>query len=118
MSVVAIKEYVGVPRDLEANYHGNIMTYITWEKHLMFAAPFIFPVPPSMLFGDYIKAIAGVIQPHPDAAKIDWSKVEWRKSYQPWQPDMAKTLAENGITHKCHMSFRTPGLDGIRGLGI
>ena len=49
------------------------------------------------------------------AQEIDWSKVEWLKSGQPWQPDVEKSLAENGLKHKDVIRLRTPGLTGIKG---
>ena len=52
---------------------------------------------------------------HPDFAKVDWAKAEWFKSGQPWQPDMAKSLADNGLRHKDVIRFRTPGLTGLSG---
>lgn len=118
MSVAAVKEYIGVPRDVAANYHGNLLVYVTWDKHLMFAAPFVFPVAPAMKFEEITAIIAGIVKDHPDAAKIDWSRTEWFKNQQPWRPDFAKTVAENGIAHKEFLRFRTPGLDGLGGSGI
>lgn len=118
MSVAAVKEYIGVPRDVEANFNGLRLIYVTWDHHLLFAAPFCCPVPPGTKFEDFTKVIAGIIAPHPDAAKVDWSKVEWFKSYQPWKPDFNKTIAENGITHKEFLRFRTPGLNGLGGKGF
>ena len=119
MSVAAVKEYVGVPRDVVANYHGNQLVYVIWEQHLMYAAPFILPVPPSMKFIDLLtQVVGGIIKDHPDTPKIDWRKTEWTKGYQPWTPDFDKTLAENSIIHKDILKFRTPGLTGYKGLGI
>jgi phenol/toluene 2-monooxygenase (NADH) P4/A4 len=119
MTVTAIREYVGAPRDVVANYHGNLLIYVTWERHLMFACAMVFPVAPAMKFEDFLtQMLAGVIQDHPDAAKIDWRKTVWRKEEQPWAPDFDASFADNGIEHKGALSFRTPGLDGIRGLGI
>jgi len=119
MPVAAIKEYVGVPRDVVANFHGNQLVYICWDGHLMYAAPFIFPVAPTMRFEDILtQLVAPVIQGHPDAAKIDWRKTTWEKAEKPWTPAFDKTVAENGIVHKEHLRFRTPGLTGYKGLGI
>ncbi len=59
--------------------------------------------------------LPGIYGYHPDFAKIDWSQVQWFKSGKPFQPDSAKTLAENGIGHKDLIRFRTPGLTGISG---
>jgi len=59
--------------------------------------------------------LPGVYGYHPDFAQIDWAKAEWFKSGKPWQPDVEKSLAENGLKHKDVIRFRTPGLTGIKG---
>jgi len=116
MAVAAIKEYIGENMDRVENFHGNQLLYVGWEDHLMFCAPFAFPFPPAMRFGDVIeKVLPGAFGYHPDWAKIDWSKVEWFKSGQSWTPNFAKSLAENGLRHKDVIRFRTPGLTGIKG---
>jgi phenol hydroxylase P4 protein len=119
MPVAAIKEYVGVPRDVVANFHGNQLVYIAWDGHLSFAAPFIFMVSPNMKFGEVLsQLVMPVIANHPDAPKIDWSKTIWEKADKPWVPDLNKSVAENGLVHKEFLRFKTPGLNGYRGLGI
>lgn len=119
MTVAAVKPYVGEPRDALANFHGNQLLFVAWDKHLMFAGPFAFPVPPSMSFGSFVREVlAGPMAIHPDAAQLDWDKAQWKKDGKPWKPDMAKSLAENGLVHKDFLRLVTPGLDGIRGLGI
>lgn len=119
MAVIAIKEYVGASLDVEANFKGNRLIFVVWNKHLMYAAPFALAVPPSMSFREFLSERLGtVIANHPDAPHVDWSKVEWDKAGKPWQPDMDKSLAENGVMHKDCMRFTTPGLNGYKGLGI
>ena len=116
MAVAAVKEYQFAPADSVDKFHGNQLLYIGWEDHLLFCAPFAFPFPPTMRFGDILTAVLpGVYGYHPDFAQIDWSKAEWFKSSQPWQPDLDKSLAENGLKHKDVIRFRTPGLTGIKG---
>lgn len=119
MSVAAIKEYVGVPLDVVANFHGNQLLFICWEKHLMYAAPFIFMVAPTMKFDDVLtQLVAPVIKDHPDTAKIDWRQTTWIKGIQPWIPSFDKSVAENGLVHKEYLRFVTPGLVGYKGLEI
>ena len=119
MSVTAIREYVGVPRDVVANYHGNQLVYVCWDQHLAFAAPFICMVDPAMKFGDFLsQQLAAIIANHPDTPKIDWRQTEWEKADQPWTPDFDQSFAANGLVHKDYLRFRTPGLNGWRGLGI
>jgi phenol hydroxylase P4 protein len=117
MSVVAIKPgYTGEIKDRVENFHGKQLLYIGWEDHLMFCAPLCIPVPPELPFGALTsEIIPGLYAAHPDTAKIDWTRAEWFRSGQPFTPDAAKSLADNGLAHKAVIRFRTPGLTGIRG---
>jgi phenol hydroxylase P4 protein len=82
----------------------------------MFCSPVALPLPPDMPFGALAQAVLpDVYGAHPDFARIDWSAVQWFKSGQPWSPDASKSLADNGLTHKDVIRFRTPGLTGIQG---
>ena len=114
MTVAAIKEYLAVPRDRVENYHGKQLVYVSWDRHLLFAAPFLLCLPPETPFGELVKGPLGMlVQPDPDAAAIDWTAVEWLKSNQPWTPDFNASLAANGIGHKDQLRFRTPGLNSL-----
>jgi len=115
MSVNALGAYDFAPRDTRGNFPAPLL-YIGWDDHLMFCAPVCLPLPADTPFG----ALAGAILPgvyglHPEFSKIDWNKVEWFKSGQPWSPDGSKTLEGNGLKHKDAIRFRTPGLTGIKG---
>jgi phenol hydroxylase P4 protein len=115
MSTLALAPYDFPAKDARENFPAPLL-YIGWDDHLMFCAPFCLPLPAETPFGALPGAVfPGVFGEHPDFAKIDWSKVEWLKSGQPWQPDPAKSLAENGLGHKDVIRFRTPGLTGIQG---
>lgn len=115
MPVVSLKPYDFPPTDSQDKFHGNQLLYVAWEDHLMFCAPFCWPLPGGMPFGDLIeKVLPGGFGYHPDFKKVDWSKAEWLKSGKPWQPDHAKSLAENGLKHKDVIRFRTPELKGIK----
>lgn len=114
MAVTSLKIYEGVPRDRLENYHGNQLVFLSWDRHLLFAAPFIFCVSPDSTFRDLVdETIVPRIQADPDAGNVDWSKVEWMKSNQPWTPDFKVSLAANGIRHKDQIRFRTPGLNTL-----
>lgn len=114
MSVKSTKDYIGVPRDLQANFDGKQLVYVSWDHHLLFAAPFLFCVPPQMTFKELVDGpLKQLSQPDPDAAAVDWAKVEWLKSNQPWTPNFAASLSENGIGHKDQIRFRTPGLNTL-----
>ncbi len=118
MSVTAIGEYRFAPRDRRENFHGNIVTYWHWTRHLMFCAPVAFPLPPEMPFGAVIEEVLpGVYGAHPDFAEIDWDAVTWTRDGEPFAPDLSASLADNGIDHKSVVTFTTPGLDGIAGSG-
>ncbi|OIQ98183.1 phenol 2-monooxygenase [mine drainage metagenome] len=115
MTVVALKPYSFPPKDSVGKFPAPLL-YIGWEDHLLFCAPHCLPLPPDMPFSVLTEnVLPGVYSYHPDFAKIDWSKVEWFKSGQPFKPDASKSLADNGLGHKDVIRFRTPGLTGIHG---
>ena len=110
------QDYQGTPKDTVDKFPGNQLLYIGREDHLMFCAPFAFPFPPAMRFGDIVShVLPGAFGYNPDFAKIDWPAAQWFKSGQPFSPDFDRSLAENGLGHKDVIRFRTPGLTGIKG---
>lgn len=120
MSVVAISpdyEAHTVVRDARANFHGNIVVYVHWEKHLSFCSALAFPLPPDMPFSAFVD---NVVKPHyaahPDAARIDWDAVIWEIDQEKVSPDLGKSLQANGVGHKSLIRFWTPGLDGYQGV--
>ena len=114
MAVKSIKPYIGTPRDLVANFNGKQIVYVCWNQHLLFAGPFMLVVEPGMRLGDLLEtALKPLLQPDPDAAAIDWGKVEWLKSNQAWTPDFNASIAANGIAHKEQLRFSTPGLNAL-----
>lgn len=116
MAVAAISKYEFAPADTQDKFHGAQLLYIGWEDHLLFCAPFAFPFPPTMRFGDVVAGpMLAAFGYHPDFAQIDWAKAEWFKSGKPVTLDFDKSLAENGLKHKDVIRFRTPGLNGIKG---
>ncbi len=103
-------------RDDLKNFHGNMLVYVHWEEHLSFCAALAFPLPPAMPFGALVsEVIAPSYAAHPDAAKIDWSKVEWMIDGVRKAPDMGASLEANGMRHKSLVRFWTPGLSGFAG---
>lgn len=119
MSVVAITDdYKPETRDKVENFHGNQIVYLHWEGHLMFCSAIAFPLPPDMPFAGVVEQIMPEYYGmHPDFETIDWNKVEWRIDDRVVKPDMAKSLADNGVGHKSLIRFWTPGLDGYKGSG-
>lgn len=115
MSVVAIGRYEFAPRDVRENFPAPLL-YIGWDDHLLVASPVCLPLPPDMPFGALsTEVLPKVYGWHPDFARIDWDRVEWLKSGQPWTPNPARSLAENGLGHKDVIRLRTPGLTGLAG---
>lgn len=116
MPVTSIGQYEASPLDRQENFHGMQLVYLCWEKHLMFCAPFTFPLPPSMSFADFLEQVVKPsIAPHPDAPAVDFSKAKWRLNDQPFTPNRTATLFENGIDHKSLLHLVTPDLNGIAG---
>ncbi|QID16384.1 phenol hydroxylase [Nitrogeniibacter mangrovi] len=114
MTVTATKPYAGVPRDRAEGFGDKQLVYASWDQHLLFAAPFMMSVPPDMRFGDFVHGpLSTLIAADPDAASVDWEAVEWRLGNQPWQPDFARSLADNGVRHKMEIRFHTPGLNTL-----
>lgn len=119
MATKALRDYDFPSRDAVEGFHGNQMVFVGWDKHLMFCAPFGWPLPPSMPFGALLEAVLPpAFGAHPQFAQVDWAKAEWTKGGKPFKPDPAKSLADNGIGHKDVLRFRTPGLDGLYGAGF
>lgn len=112
-------DYVGQVRDVESNFHGNRVLYVSWLRHLMFTNPYAFLVQPDMPFGQFVsEALAPAFGSHPDWEKISWPEVVWYRGEQPVAIDFSATLRQLGLNHKTALQFSTPGLDGLRGLGI
>ena len=113
MAVKALYDYQYPAADTQDKFHGNQLLFVGWDDHFLFVAPLAFSVSPNTKFSDLIeKNLTFAYNRHPDWAKIDFSKVVWLKSGQPFQPDPSKTLAELGIKHKDALRLQTPGLNG------
>ena len=118
MAVQALQPgYKGEVKDRVELFHGNQLLYIGWDQHTMICAPIALPLPAAMPFGDLIDKVlpTTVFTAHPDWAKIDWSRVEWLRSNEPFKPDAARSLADNGLGHKALIRLRTPALTGLAG---
>lgn len=117
MSVVALApgyESKVEIRDLEKNFHGNILVFVHWEEHLSFCSAIAFPLPPAMPFGAFVsEVVAPHYAAHPDAANVDWSKAVWSIDGHRKTPDFSASLAANGFHHKSLVRFWTPGLSGV-----
>jgi len=114
MAVTSTKPYIGVARDTVANFNGKQIVYVYWEQHLLFSTPYLTVVEPGMRFADFLaNVVKPLMQPDPDAAKVDLTQVEWTSGKKAFKPDLNATLAENGIGHKTQLCFRTPGANTL-----
>lgn len=119
MPIVANGDYAFSSRDKREAFHGAMLVYAGWDRHLMFASPYAFALPPDMPFAAFVEGPLGqAFGAHPDWAEVDWSAARWTRNGEPFVPDMNAGLEANGITHKDSLRFDTPGLDGIGGRGI
>lgn len=119
MAVVANGAYAFSSRDRRQDFHGAMLVYAGWDRHLMFASPYAFALPPDMSFATFVEGPLGqAFGAHPDWAAVDWSKARWTRNGQPFAPDLNAGLEANGIVHKDSLRFDVPGLDGIDGRGI
>ncbi|MGV7120414.1 phenol hydroxylase subunit P4 [Sphingopyxis sp. 550A] len=108
MSVKAIGTYKFPSRDREEIFGDNIITYFSWEQHLLFAAPFLLFTPRDVTFGQLIEdRVKPLLVSDPQAGEIDWNGVEWLNGDKPFAPDFAATLEANGIGHKDHIRMIT-----------
>lgn len=112
------KSYDFESENREERYGGDINFYILWEQHLMYACPSAYRAPVDMKLRDFLEQM---LKPdyarHPDTAKLDFENVEWKRDQQPWQPDLEKSLKDNGVGHMDYLQFRSPGLEGLHGHG-
>jgi phenol hydroxylase P4 protein len=105
-------------RDAQANFHGQQLIYVLWERHLIVCAPIVLPVSPDLIFGDLLQQVlpTTVFAQHPQWSQIDWSTAVWTVRGQSFQPRLDASLAEQGLGHKTLLRLRTPGLDGLGGI--
>lgn len=114
MTLTARKPYRFEPVDGVERYHGNQLLYVSWDHHLMFAAPFILCVSPTLRFSELVDTvIRPLVAADPDAAQVAWLAAEWIKGGQPFAPDFERSLKDNGVGHKDLLRFRTPGLNTL-----
>tara|TARA_B110000211_G_C14072509_1_gene550566 strand:+ start:2341 stop:2697 length:357 start_codon:yes stop_codon:yes gene_type:complete len=116
MPITSTKKYSITPRDLQKNFNGKQLIYISWDHHLLFAAPFTLCLLPETQFSELVfEGILPTLQADPDLEKINWHEVTWLKANQPWQPDFNKSLVDNGLVHKDQIRFHTPNLNTLCG---
>lgn len=110
-----IGEYPMVQQDTEDQFYGKRLIYLSWENHLMYAAPFCVPLPPTLPFGALVRDVLPELYgEHPEFESIDWHRTQFFNSGKRFIPDFGKSLAHHGLAHKSLIRFRTPGLEGSR----
>ncbi|PCI56543.1 MAG: phenol hydroxylase [Gammaproteobacteria bacterium] len=105
-------------KDAIENFHGNQLVYIAWDDHLSVGPANVFPLPPEMPFGALIsEVIPSITSFHPDFEKIDWDKVQWNLDGKTITPVADQSIADNGVSHKSLLRFKTPDLKGYQSTG-
>lgn len=114
MGVTAIGEYRFPPRDAADVYGDQQIVYFCWDRHLLFAAPFITFVPKDMPLSEYLEErIKPMLAPDPDVGALNWGDAEWFIGPNPFTPDYSASLTANGIGHKDKIIMSTPGLNSL-----
>ncbi len=112
-------DYHGDGKDTEDKFHGAILVYINWDKHLFFYSAKAFPLDPNMPFAAVLEHVIGThFCQHPEYKNINWDTVEWTLNNEPFMPVMEKSLAENGFDHKCLLRFKTAETSSFEAAGI
>lgn len=111
-----VGDYPMRQRDQEDKFHGKRLIFLSWENHLMYAAPFAVPLPPNLPFGALVRDVLPLLYgEHPEFEAIDWHRTHWFNSNKRFIPDFGKSLEHHGLSHKSLIRFRTPSLEGARG---
>lgn len=120
MSVKAkYADYQGSVRDRVENFHGNQLVYVMWERHLLFATPLTFLANPAMSFADFLdEVLHPALSPHPESQDMDLKGAKWRLDGEDLQPNLEKSLADNGIDHKSLLRLITPRLSDLADAAI
>lgn len=108
-------DYPFSQQDGEALFHGKRLINLSWDNHLMFAAPLCVPLPPTLPFGALVRDVLPELYgEHSEFEAIDWHRTQWFNSGKRFLPDFGKSLQHHGIAHKDLIRFRTPALEGSR----
>jgi len=114
MAVHAIGNYHFAPRDHAGIYGDHQIVYFCWDRHLLFAAPFILFVPGEMSLGEFLEErIKPMLAPDPDAGVLEWAEARWSNGPVAFTPDFNASLTANGIGHKGKIIMSTPGLNSL-----
>ncbi len=82
-----VGDYPMRQRDSEDKFYGKRLIFLSWENHLMYAAPFCVPLPPSLPFGALVRDVLPMLYgEHPEFEAIDWHRAHWFNSKQALHP--------------------------------
>lgn len=120
MAVKSIGKYEPIMKDKVENYNGNQLVYISWDKHKLIDTAMAFPLSPKIKFSELLSDIIPVaFSAHPDFENVVWdNSILWNLNGESFNPDIKKSIEENGIDHKSILRFETTNLTGINGIGI
>lgn len=114
MAVDSIGQYKFPSRERAEIFGESQIVYFCWERHMLFAAPFITFVRGDMKLGDYLDSvIKPLISPDPDAPQVEWAKAQWSNGPKSFTPNFDASLEDNGIGHKGKIIMSTPGLNSL-----
>ena len=83
--------------DRQDKFHGAQLLYIGWEDHLMFCAPFAFPVPADHAFRRHRRRVLpGASATTRTSRRSTGRRPSGSSPGKPWAPDFDKSLADNG----------------------
>lgn len=106
-------------RDSVENFGGNQLVYVGWDRHMMFAAPFSFLAAPQMLFEQFFnETITPAFAIHPTWPEVTMADIQWLLNGEPFAPQLAASLCDQGIDHKSLLRMQTPTIKGYSGLDI
>lgn len=106
------------PANQMENYGGIMNVYVVWDHHLIYCAPNAYPMPPNVVFRDFVEQmLVPDYKQHPDVEKVNFEEGEWQLENEPWTPDFDKTMEENNIAHNSFIRVKTAGLEGMHGVG-
>lgn len=107
MAVIALKEGYEFPsRSRQELYGDDQLVHVMWRNNRMFAAAATFRAPKAMPFADFI---GGLVDPWAgsDPKFVSGSNKGWTLDGDPWNPDPAGALADQGVGHKSLITFET-----------
>ncbi len=86
--------------------------FLHWKNQPLFFSQIGTWVPADLRFADFVRdTLPRAFGAHPCFALIRWNRARWAVDKRPLDPDPARTLRENAITHGALLSLDTPGID-------